>query len=157
MAHLCPHAVLFEISQVSLNDSVAVVQQIKRPAEITPVPRTMTPRRGMRLAGCEYYTKFPPLQTERKLRAPPQQRPSDGDGPIWHRGELAAAGSRVSKKNRADGRRTRRVHLPDRQASARQSPSVRVAASVAIGVRTSPSFDGQTSVTNTASGVISSP
>ena len=32
MAHLCQHAVLFEISQVSLNDSVAVVQQIKRPA-----------------------------------------------------------------------------------------------------------------------------
>ena len=31
MAHLCQHVVLFEISQVSPNDSVAVVQQIERP------------------------------------------------------------------------------------------------------------------------------
>ena len=33
---------------------------------ILSVSRTMTPRRGMRLAGCEYYTTFPPLQTEGK-------------------------------------------------------------------------------------------
>ena len=58
MAHLCQHAVLFEISQVSLNDSVAVVQQIERPAEIALVFRTMTPRRGMRLAGYGYYIKY---------------------------------------------------------------------------------------------------
>ena len=31
MAHPCKHVDRFEISQVSLNDSVAVVQQIERP------------------------------------------------------------------------------------------------------------------------------
>ena len=31
---------------------------------ILSVFRTMTPRRGMRLAGWEYYTTVPPLQTE---------------------------------------------------------------------------------------------
>ena len=57
MAHLCQHVDRFEISQVSLNDSVAVVQQIERPAEIALVFRTMTPRRAYRLAGCEYYSE----------------------------------------------------------------------------------------------------
>ena len=64
MAHLCQHVVLFEISYVSLNDSVAVVQQIERPAEIALVFRTMTPHRGMRLAGCGYYSKISPAQSE---------------------------------------------------------------------------------------------
>ena len=50
MAHPCKHVDRFEISQVSLNDSVAVVQQIERPAEIALVFRTMTPRRAQRLA-----------------------------------------------------------------------------------------------------------
>ena len=58
MAHLCNHVVLFEISQVSLADSVAVVQQIERPAEIALVFRTMTPRRAHRLAGWGYYSKI---------------------------------------------------------------------------------------------------
>ena len=58
MAHLCQHVVLFEISQVSGNDSVAVVQQIEHSAEIALVFRTMTPRRGMRLAGWGYYSKI---------------------------------------------------------------------------------------------------
>ena len=58
MAHLCQHVVLFEISQVSGNDSVAVVQQIERPAEIALVFRTMTPRRAVRLAGWGYYSKI---------------------------------------------------------------------------------------------------
>ena len=44
MAHLRKHVDHFEISQVSLNDSVAVVQQIERPVEF-PVSRAMTPRR----------------------------------------------------------------------------------------------------------------
>ena len=58
MAHPCKHVDRFEISQVSLNDSVAVVQQIERPAEIALVFRTMTPRRAQRLAGCGYYSKI---------------------------------------------------------------------------------------------------
>ena len=48
MAHLCQHVVLLEISQVSLNDSVAVVQQIERPAgfpfpDYDPASRTVVP------------------------------------------------------------------------------------------------------------------
>ena len=36
MAHPCKHVDRFEISQVSLNDSVAAVQQIERPMELPP-------------------------------------------------------------------------------------------------------------------------
>jgi hypothetical protein len=65
MAHPSKHVDRFEISQVSLNDSVAVVQQIERSAGIhsmwrrrlavvgtsfCPVFRTMTPRRAGVLA-----------------------------------------------------------------------------------------------------------
>ena len=57
MAHPCKHVDRFEISQVSLNDSVAVVQQIEAPGGF-PVFRTMTPRRAHRLAGCGYYSKI---------------------------------------------------------------------------------------------------
>ena len=56
MAHPCKHVDRFEISQVSLNDSVAVVQQIEAPGGIDAVAserrpyrsvfRTMTPRRA---------------------------------------------------------------------------------------------------------------
>ena len=58
MAHLCQHVVLLEISQVSLNDSVAVVQQIERPAEIALVFRTMTPRRACASRDVSIIAKF---------------------------------------------------------------------------------------------------
>ena len=58
MTHLCQHVVLTKIYQISLNDSVAVVQQIERPAEIALVFRTMTPRRAYRLTGWGYYSKI---------------------------------------------------------------------------------------------------
>ena len=56
MAHPCQHVDRFEISQVSLNDSVAVVQHYEHPAGFSPfgywpVFRTITPRRVVRLAG----------------------------------------------------------------------------------------------------------
>ncbi len=81
MAHPCKHVDRFEISQVSLNDSVAVVQQIEAPGGF-PVFRTMTPRRvrsarsaaptigggAVRLAGCEYYSKKSARRICREIR-----------------------------------------------------------------------------------------
>ncbi len=87
MAHPCKHVDRFEISQVSLNDSVAVVQQIEAPGGIDAVAserrpyrsvfRTMTPRRvrsaqsaaptiggtTVRLAGWGYYSENAALKS----------------------------------------------------------------------------------------------